>query len=76
MDEFLEDIFELLDRADLDTFKDELLTLINHYSKYDSKVTDIGDIIWHNYNCHKYNRTDALIKSLEEFYSIYRRKDA
>jgi len=64
MDKFIEELEILLTWAeglnDLDLFEKEFNDLVDEY-KENQEVLDLAKVVAHNYNCHTYNRKDALI---------------
>lgn len=70
MEEFLDELEILLDwyqsNSDIDCFEQEFKNLVHEYRTND-EVLKIADIVAHNYNCHKYNRSDAIINSIDQW---------
>ena len=70
MDEFLHELELLLEWAqglhDLDEFEEEFNALAYKY-RMNNDVTDIANIVAHNYNCYYHNRPDAIINNISQW---------
>lgn len=70
MEMFLSDLDLLLEWAqstnDIDTFEKEFTELVHKYRKEEG-IVDIANIVAHNYDCHKYNRMDAVMHTMDQW---------
>lgn len=72
MELFLNELDLLLEWAqsthDTDLFEKEFTDLVYEYRTVDG-IVDIANVIAHNYDCHKYNRKDAIIHNMAQWES-------
>ena len=70
MNDFLDEVNLILEwvdgTGDIDNFEKEFSNLVHKYRMEDG-VKEIAEVIAHNYVCHKHNRKEAIVSSLDQW---------